>query len=569
MNLYDGAGRPLVIGDRLGGGGEGEVFRLRGRPDRAVKVFHPRRMTSELARKLQVMLDRRPEDPNWSTRRHRSFAWVEELAYGDPGRRECAGYVMPAVDLDLFRQAHCSYDTADRVRRFGGEFTWRHLVAAAFNLASCVAALHAEGHRIGDVRETNVLVAPNALVTLVDCDSFEVHGAGGEVFPTRVGTLEYLPPELQGSDLGRAGDRLHADRFGLAVLVFQFLMLGAHPFQARGAAVEAVPATEGKIRLGLFPYEGSRRDLRPPDFAPSWTIVPPALRALFRRAFVAGHASPDRRPAAAEWVAALDAAGAGLKTCRSNPHHRFGAHLRGCPWCRARADPFPALPRLGAQLPQPAAGGGPSPAERRFWLRTHIELAEADGELTASEQAYLGKLGAHLGLRSREVAALLAEPRQPAPKEPPASVRRDRWRPVAAAAPLGLVAAAAGFAEPLVAPAVIGLVLIPALALADERPSWLLAVPRAAQLVFRTLEHLVPVLLPAVAVLAVTTFLVHVALLQRGAGALGAAWFAGWAALGDDPHFAAVRRSAVRLRSLVGRAPRAGLRGSPARRPSP
>lgn len=549
MTLYDSSGRSLALGERLGGGGEGEVHRLGDRPDRAVKVFHPRRMTVELARKLQVMRDRRPEDPNWSTRRHRSFAWVEDLAYGDPQRRACAGYVMPAVDLDLFRQAHCSYDSQDRVRRFGGEFTWRHLLAAAFNLASCVAALHAEGHRVGDVRETNVLVAPNALVTLVDCDSFEVHGPRGEVFPTRVGTLEYLPPELQGVDLGSSGDRLAADRFGLAVLIFQFLMLGAHPFQARGRAVDSVPSTDGKIKLGLFPYGSGRRDLRPPEFAPPWAIVPPELRALFRRAFVDGHSRPERRPAAADWAAALDRAGGALRTCRSNPHHRFGAHLRSCPWCRLRPDPFPALPRLGAQVPQPAAGPGPTPAERRFWLRSHVELAEADGELTAAEQAYLGKLGDHLGLRSRDVAAVLAEPRPPAPKAEPARGRRERLREVAIVAPLVLVAAGAGFAAPLAAPVILALLVLPALALAAERPSWVVAGPRALQLVFRTLEHLVPALLPAAALLLTTTLLLHLPLLQRGAGALSAGLLTGWAGFGGGEHFEAVRRTAAAIAS--------------------
>jgi serine/threonine protein kinase len=551
VTLYDSAGRPLPTAERLGGGGEGEVYRLRDQRERAVKVFHAKRMTPELARKLRVMRDRRPDDPNWSTRRHRSFAWVEELAFADPGARAVAGYVMPAVDLDLFRQAHCSYDTADRIRRFGGEFTWRHLLAAAFNLATAVAALHAEGHRIGDVRETNVLVAPNALVTLVDCDSFEVHGAGGEVYPTRVGTLEYLPPELHGIDLASAGDRLHADRFGLAVLLFQLLMLGAHPFQARGGAVDAAPSTDAKIRLGLFAYEGGRRDLRPPDFAPPWKVVPPRLRALFVRAFVDGHGRPERRPSAEAWVRELDAAGRSLRTCGSNPHHRFAPHLRRCPWCAVRPDPFPALPRLGAQAPQTPAGAGPTPAERRFWLRSHVELAEADGELTRAEHAYLGKLGAHIGLRSQDVAAVLAEPRPKPSAAGSEPRRRVRFGTAASLAPLTLLAAAAGYAEPLIAPAAITAGALPALALAAERPRWAAAAPRLLQLVFHTLEVLVPLLLPVAAIMLASTLALHVAVAQHVAGAVSAAAIVAWAGLSDDEHFAAVRRAVAALVSFA------------------
>lgn len=571
MTLYDSAGRPLELGERLGGGGEGEVHLLRDHPDRAAKVFHARRMTPELTRKLQVMRDRRPSDPNWSTRRHRSFAWVEELIWCDPRRAACAGYVMPAVDLDLFRQSHCVYDTPDRVRRFGSEFTWRHLLAAAFNLAASMAALHAEGHRIGDVRETNVLVAPNALVTLVDCDSFEVHGGGGQVFPTRVGTAEYLPPELQGADLSAAGDRLTADRFGLAVLVFQFLMLGAHPFQAVGKAVDAAPSTDGKIRLGLFPHGSSRRDLRPPEFAPPWEILPPAVRGLFQRAFVAGHGRADRRPAAEEWVAALNEAGAGLRTCRSNPHHRFAAHLRACPWCRMGrrgADPFPAVPRLGAQRPEAAAAAGPTPAERRAWLRSHADLAAADAPLAPAERAFLKRLGGQLGLPAREVGELMAAATaQPNIRSAPPVPRTVSFRPLLGLAPWLAVAGGIGFAWPVAGPALLVLMVLPALAVSGEAQIRIAggehrlllalgAAPRVLQIVLRSLEQEVPALLVA-AVLGVLGLQSRLPDAGRAAGAAGtvviAAW-AGWRALRapDDPYFAAVRRSVQTLAGWAG-----------------
>lgn len=569
MTLYDAAGRPLQLGDRLGSGGEGEVHRLRDRPEKAAKIFHARRLTPELGGKLQVMRDRRPQDPNWSTRRHRSFAWVEELVYCDPRRGACAGYVMPAIDLDLFRQSHCVYDTPDRIRRFGGEFTWRHLLAAAFNLAASMAALHAEGHRVGDVRETNVLVGPNALVTLVDCDSFEVHGDGGRVFPTRVGTAEYLPPELQGADLATAGDRLHADRFGLAVLLFQFLMLGAHPFQAVGRAVDQAPSTDAKIRLGLFPHGSGRRDLQAPDYSPPWEILAPRLRALFRRAFVDGHERPERRPAAEEWVTALNAAGAELRSCRRNPFHRFGAHLRSCPWCRLSRhgrDPFPAVPRLGAQKQEPAARPAAGAAERRAWLQSHAELALADGALTPMEQAFLRSLGSQLGVAAPEVAAVVAAAeRQPA-RQVKVAAGRPSPRSYAALLPWLLIAAVLGFEWPVAAPVLVALVVLPLLAIAGEAQARLAAgehrgllvagaIPRALQIVLRSIEHEVPALLTAAA-LAVVAVQVRRPLAANAAGAAATLAIAGWAAWSalaapEDPYFAAVRRS---TRALTGAA---------------
>ena len=551
MTVYDAAGRPLPLGRRLGGGGEGEVHLVAGRTDRAVKVFHPRRLTSELTRKLAVMQRRRPADPNWATRRHRSFAWVDELVFGDAQARACTGYAMPAVETDRFLQAHAYYDTADRVQRFGGEFTWRHLLASAFNLATAVAALHAEGHRVGDVRETNVLVAPNALVTLVDCDSFEVHGDGGEIFPTRVGTVEYMPPELLNGGPAKAPDRLAADRFGLAVLIFRFLMLGAHPYQARGAAVDAAPSTEAKIRLGRFAFGSERHDLKPPDFAPRWEALPPALRDLFRRAFVTGHRSPEARPAAEEWALALDREGGCLRTCRANPLHRYGGHLRSCPWCamsrRGRPDPFPAVPRLGAQLPMEAPGAAPSDSERRTWFLSHALLAGVDGPPGDLERAYLRRLGAQIGLGSAETIALtdlgagVAKSQRQAPQR--------RARPSVWLVPWALLAAAAGFAAPLLAPPILALAVLPGLSLAGQahlhlagggRHARLLlaAVPRGLQAPLQSLQHLVPGLLPFGLLAAAVAFarpwlpVVPADLLVRGGGAacdlviLGTVWLA-------------------------------------------
>jgi DNA-binding helix-hairpin-helix protein with protein kinase domain len=79
---------------------------------------------------------------------------------------------------------------------------------------------------VGDLRESNLLVAPSGLVVLIDCDSFQVRDdEDGRVYHCRVGSGEYLPPELQaGVDFSRLEvDRLEADRFSLAVLVFRFL----------------------------------------------------------------------------------------------------------------------------------------------------------------------------------------------------------------------------------------------------------------------------------------------------------------------------------------------------------
>jgi DNA-binding helix-hairpin-helix protein with protein kinase domain len=345
MQLFDSQGRAIALTESGRSGGEGTVYPVASRPLWVAKIYHAAKLNAELHDKVRAMSHNPPVDPAWDARRHRSIAWVEDLLYHDAARTRFAGFTMPAIDRRQFREAHLYYDTSDRIGRFGGGFTWRHLLTAASNLASSVAAVHAQGHRVGDLRETNLLVSPSALISLIDCDSFQIRDTDGRVFATRVGTGEYLPPELHGADFRTDHDRTLSDRFALGVLIFKFLMLGVHPFQSKGRLVDDAPSTEAKVIKGAYPYE-RRRGIEPPDFAPPYDLLPPDVRALFHRCFVDGHRKPRRRPAPDEWFAALKSASKQLRTCAANENHWYAKHLRACPWCKlarnGAPDPFPA-----------------------------------------------------------------------------------------------------------------------------------------------------------------------------------------------------------------------------------
>ena len=81
-------------------------------------------------------------------------------------------------------------------------FHYGYLLRTARNLAAAFRALHARGYVIGDVHQSDVLVADSALVTIVGADSFQVRDpASGLVYPGIVGKSEFTPPELQGRTL--------------------------------------------------------------------------------------------------------------------------------------------------------------------------------------------------------------------------------------------------------------------------------------------------------------------------------------------------------------------------------
>ena len=132
------------------------------------------------------------------------------------------------------------------------------------DLAAAVGALHLRGYVIGDVNESNILVTESALVTLVDTDSFQVRDPQtGLVYRCPVGTPQFTPPELQNKTFAHVDRMPEHDAFGLAVLIFQLLMEGAHPYAGRYTGPGDPPPYEVRISLGHFPHGNKSQPLLP------------------------------------------------------------------------------------------------------------------------------------------------------------------------------------------------------------------------------------------------------------------------------------------------------------------
>lgn len=287
-------------------GGEGTIHLIQGKGSLCAKIFHPNRIDKEIENKIKSMISNPPSKIN---KNHKSIAWPNGIVYDGNKKSKFIGYTMPYIDTKSFLQSHRYYDSDDRTKLFEGNFTWRHLFLAACNLSSAIAALHEKGHCIGDLRETNILVGINTLITLIDCDSFQIKDKhSNKIYYTRVGTPEYLPLELLHANFGANNyDRYYSDLFALGIMIFKFLMNGIHPYQARGKLVDDAPTTAAKIEKGYFPYLHSKSSkyILPPTFAPPFEMLPPPIQELFRRCFVEGHKDPQKRPSAKEWFKAL------------------------------------------------------------------------------------------------------------------------------------------------------------------------------------------------------------------------------------------------------------------------
>ncbi|MGB7274054.1 MAG: GUN4 domain-containing protein [Geitlerinemataceae cyanobacterium] len=342
-------GQPITLGRELGGGGEGKIYPISGYPSVVAKVYHPNQRSVERDRKLRVMY---ANSPGNST----SIAWPLDLLR-DPDGTQAIGFVMRRVTR--VRPLHDVYNPKTR-RQQMPFFDYYYLHRTARNLAAAIATIHANGYTIGDVNESNILVSPRALVTLVDTDSFQVcDRRSGAIYRCPVGKPEFTPPELQGEAFAKVDRTPEHDRFGLAVLIFQLLMEGTHPFDGVYLGQGDPPPKEARIAAGHFPYRPNS-PYRPKPFAPPSELLHPQLRKLFWQCFEGGYISPKLRPSAVDWVDALSAAEAELIPCAVNAQHRYGKHLKSCPWCDRSAqlggrDPFPGrrAPRPKAMKPKP------------------------------------------------------------------------------------------------------------------------------------------------------------------------------------------------------------------------
>lgn len=347
----------------LGGGTEGAIYQVPGDDSLVLKIYR-KQVADDRVNKLTAMLNDPPDDP-MRHKGHASIAWPRDLIVWHDNDEVC-GFVMPRLhdahpisrfyDLGL-RRAHVPF------------FTYQSLCRLGANLASAVWAIHEKGYVIGDVNEGNVLATAEALVSIVDTDSFQIREEGsGVVYRCTVYTPLYTPPEFQDVSFDQVDRSPEQDLFGIAVLLFQLLMEGQLPYVcAFSNPSNAVDAPEC-LKRGYFPYAQSSNGIAPPPGAPPYAMLHPRLQELFNQCFIDGSQDPGRRPTAHVWRRALRESEQELTKCMANSQHYYFNHLAKCPWC-SRAQLFNAAKKRGNWDPFPPPGSVSVSARSRFRAR--------------------------------------------------------------------------------------------------------------------------------------------------------------------------------------------------------
>ena len=310
-------GKILHLTRQLGKGGEGAVFEIREQTDVAAKLYWPK---NAAVRKDKVSA---MATAGWA-KMNPIVAFPIDVLFDSNGT--FAGYVMKKIGGH--KPIHMLYSPASRKAEFQ-KAQFPFLVRAAQNIARAVASVHTTGCVIGDVNHSGFLVSEAATSVLIDSDSFQVLAANKNFF-CQVGTPEYTPAEMQGGKFDRVKRTPNHDNFGLSVLIFQLLFLGKHPFAGRYSGSGDMPL-ERAIGEFRFAYSTSPNGMRPPPGAPLLADFPNDVAGFFERAF--GKVGISQRPAAAEWVVALQKLEGLLQPCSSDKNHH---HVKDkpCPWCR-------------------------------------------------------------------------------------------------------------------------------------------------------------------------------------------------------------------------------------------
>jgi DNA-binding helix-hairpin-helix protein with protein kinase domain len=324
--VFDARGKPVPLGGELGRGGEGAVYDLPGQAGGAAKIYlkTPDRAKAE---KVAAMV-------GMATPRLTALsAWPTATLHG--AGRELAGFVMPK--LAGHRPVFQVYGPKLRLRQFP-KADWRFLVHAAGNVARAFAAMHESGLVVGDVNHGNLFVGQDATVQFIDTDSFQVT-IGNRRWPCEVGVGTHQPPEMQRLASYRDVIRTpNHDNFGLAVLIFQLLCMGRHPFSGRFTGAGEPPDIERAITESRYAYgaDTKRTQMTPPPGALAMASLPADIRVLFEDAFAPG-AIRGGRPPPDRWVGALAALGQSLRKCSVNAGHWYAPQAAACPWCEVEA----------------------------------------------------------------------------------------------------------------------------------------------------------------------------------------------------------------------------------------
>lgn len=299
--LQDENGKIYQIGDLIKSGGAGSVSHINNAPLQVSKVYHDKIDKAYYLKKITAMQKLEPALKPVSVNGTPiiQLAWPQARLYNS--QKQFVGFVMP--ELDVKNTIELEYILQERqAKAHGLPSGMGAKVSLAYNLCSLIDALHQQGHRIIDMKPLNLRFYKSSLyMSLLDCDGFSIQGENTR-YPAGQFTVEYLAPEFQAKQTIPEAEEEWQDRFALAVIIFQLLNFGIHPFSGRPKNDTVPTDIPRRIAGRFYGYGIKAHNLISPNVASGHKQLPDKLRTLFDKAF---SGTPSQRPSAKRWATAL------------------------------------------------------------------------------------------------------------------------------------------------------------------------------------------------------------------------------------------------------------------------
>lgn len=275
QTYFDADGNQIQLGNLLGKGGEASVFNIIGQPKLAVKIYKETPST-ETIKKLHKLIDM-PAISN--------TAWPLKLIFESNPASKVAGYLMPKAEgVKTWNNFNVEIS---RIQVKGYSYTPSFFHNMLTSFVNVLSDIHTAKLVVGDINDSNILVAKSGHCTVIDIDSFQV----GTLLCT-VARPEFLDPRLQGASLKSISRDEISDHFAMGVLWWQLIFNGVHPFSGFGQPNSTPERIKANLCIGSSLY-------KPPKFQHDVNKLPAAIRELFIRAFTLVPTTNQ------EWLSAL------------------------------------------------------------------------------------------------------------------------------------------------------------------------------------------------------------------------------------------------------------------------
>ncbi|PSB27090.1 hypothetical protein [Chlorogloea sp. CCALA 695] len=298
MDVYDAKGQGRLLGEKVGGGGQGDVYLVDSEPNKVVKIFHSDKFKergAEFQEKIKVQISM--EELLF----HSNIAWPRILVFDK--NAEWIGYAMKKGEgVPLTKLAHPML-----YQKYFPNLNRINIVQMLLTLLNIVEDLHKNQVYIGDINTENIICNSKTFQPyLIDADSYQIKQTN-RIYYCPVGRPEMTPIEHHGKDFQQVIRTVESDLFSLAILMFQCLMLGRHPYDNIGGGNpvdnlrnSSFPYGRGGVRPG---YEGA---IPKGDWYNIWSHLTYSVKSLFIKTLKDGVKQPSQRASIAEWQDALE-----------------------------------------------------------------------------------------------------------------------------------------------------------------------------------------------------------------------------------------------------------------------